>query len=80
MAKAVIKNQKVLEYIDYQLNQKHEGDRCSEHSTTTVEIEFTLFPDEEELMWELSGHLLDLIRGTFDTLHDGREIRSAEKF
>lgn len=62
-AKVVLKNQKVLEYIDYTLGQRHQGNRCSEHLSATISIEYELFEDELAHLYELSGCAFELLFG-----------------
>ena len=54
-AKVVLKNQKALEYIDLVLERKHQGNRCAEHLTSTVKVEFQLFENELKQLWDLSA-------------------------
>ena len=67
MARAVLKNHKVLEHINYELQLKRRTARVTDHQTTTLK----LFPDQVEYLNELSGHIVDLIYGTNETLHKG---------
>ena len=71
MARAVLKNHKVLEHINYELQLKRRTARVTDHQTTTLKLEEKLFPDQVEYLNELSGHIVDLIYGTNETLHKG---------
>ena len=78
-ARQVLKDQKVLEYLDYQLGESHEGDRLPEHRTQTLYCDQLLSKDDDEYLWKVSGHVFDLLMGLHDM--DAEELLSdLEKF
>ena len=76
----VLKNQKVLEYIDTVLERRHQGNRCAEHLTSTVDIEFTLFDNELAHLWNLSADAFSLLLSIEENTEDpklGRQLKFA---
>ena len=66
-----ILHEKVLEYLDYQLGETHEGDRMPTHRTQTIYVDKLVSEDDDKYLWTVSGHLFDLLMGLHDM--DGEE-------
>ena len=58
----------------------HQGNRCAEHLTSTVDIEFTLFDNELAHLWNLSADAFSLLFGIEENTEDpklGRQLKFA---
>ena len=80
MMKHVVTNQKVLEYIEFKTKEKCEGNRIHEHTTHTMTADFLLSDIEYMYLWNLSGHIEDLIYDSNETNYEGNVLSPDEKW
>ena len=80
MMRNVVKNQKVLEFIEFKTHDKFEGNRIHEHSTQTLQPDDLLCDIEYLSLWKLSGHIEDLIYDSSDTIEEGVSLSQDEKW
>lgn len=59
-AKQVLTDQKLLEHLDWELNEEHQGDRLVQHHTQTLFINETLSKEEDGQLWNLSEDVFNL--------------------
>ena len=69
-ASAALKAQNMSAYVDWVLKENSEGNILAAHTTTTVKTNQFASEQEYQWLWELSGHVEDLIYGTKCTLHN----------
>ena len=62
-AKVVLRNQKLLEFINDYTGMDLEGNRMSKHNTSTIYADRFVPKEEDEELWKLSEHVFDILYG-----------------